>query len=46
MYIDNDRYADARTQLELVGSLPVSDNADPHYKTDAVRLLAEIRDKH
>lgn len=46
MYIDNDRYADARTQLELVGTLPVSDNADPTYKTDATRLLAEIHDKH
>jgi len=46
MYIDNDRYDEARTQLQLVGTLPVSDNADPHYKTDATRLLAEIRDKH
>jgi tetratricopeptide (TPR) repeat protein len=46
MYIDNDRYADARTQLDLVGSLPVSDNADPTYKSDATRLLAEIRNKH
>lgn len=46
MYIDNDRYDDARAQLQQVESLPVSDNADPHYKTDATRLLAEIRDKH
>jgi tetratricopeptide (TPR) repeat protein len=46
MYIDNDRYDDARTQLNLVGTLPVSDNADPTYKTEATRLLAEIRDKH
>jgi tetratricopeptide (TPR) repeat protein len=46
MYIDNDRYADARTQLEMVGTLPVTDNADPTYKTDAVRLLAEIHNKH
>ena len=46
MDIDNDRYDDARTQLRLVESLPVSDNADPTYKSDATRLLAEIRDKH
>ena len=46
MDIDNDRYDDARVQLQLVETLPVSDNADPHYKIDATRLLAEIRDKH
>ncbi|HET7040760.1 MAG TPA: tetratricopeptide repeat protein [Gemmatimonadales bacterium] len=46
MYMDNDRWDDARTQLQQVESLPVSDAADPSYKIDATRLLAEIRDKH
>lgn len=45
MYIDQERYADARTQLQQVESLPVSDAADPRYKTDAQALLAKIRDK-
>lgn len=45
MYVDQERYADARTQLQQVESLPVSDAADPQYKTDAQALLAKIRDK-
>ncbi|MBW8772504.1 MAG: hypothetical protein JF590_04320 [Gemmatimonadetes bacterium] len=45
MLIDQERYAEARTQLEMVGSLPVTDAADPHYKTEAVRLLASIRNR-
>lgn len=45
MYIDMERWADARTQLELVGTLPLIDAADPHYKTEAQRLLASIRNR-
>ena len=45
MYIDLDRWADARTQLELVGSLTIIDAADPHYKSEAQRLLASIRNR-
>ena len=45
MLIDQDRWAEARTQLEIVGTLPVVDAADPHYKTEAVRLLASIRNR-
>ena len=45
MYIDMERWADARTQLNLVGTLPIIDAADPHYKTEAQRLLASIQDR-
>jgi tetratricopeptide (TPR) repeat protein len=45
IYIDQDRWADARTQLELIASLPIIDAADPHYKNEAVRLLGTIRDR-
>lgn len=45
MYIDQERYGDARAQLQQVESLPVTDAADPHYKTDAQALLAKIHDK-
>ncbi len=45
MYIDLERWADARSQLELIGTLPVIDAADPHYKTEATRLLGTIRNK-
>lgn len=45
MYIDQDRWADARSQLELIDTLPVIDAADPHYKTEAQRLLGTIRNK-
>ncbi|HEU4570308.1 MAG TPA: tetratricopeptide repeat protein [Gemmatimonadales bacterium] len=46
IYIDRERWDDARTQLQYIGTLPVSDAADPTYKADAERLLASIRDKH
>jgi len=46
MYIDQDRWADARSQLELIGTLPIIDAADPHYKTEAQRLLGTIRNKN
>lgn len=46
MYIDLERWADARTQLDLVGTLPVIDAADPHYKAEAQRLLGTIQDRH
>jgi regulator of sirC expression with transglutaminase-like and TPR domain len=45
IYIDQDRWADARTQLELIATLPIIDAADPHYKNEAVRLLGTIRDR-
>ncbi|HVX88741.1 MAG TPA: tetratricopeptide repeat protein [Gemmatimonadales bacterium] len=45
MYIDLERWADARTQLNLVETLPVIDAADPHYKTEAQRLLASIQNR-
>src|SRR6478609_1838207 len=45
MYIDEERYADARSQLDLVMTLPVIDAMDPHYKTEAQRLLTSIRNK-
>jgi len=45
MYIDEERWADARTQLEMIGTLPVIDAADPHYKTEATRLLTSIQNK-
>ena len=46
MYIDQERWADARSQLDLVGTLPVIDASDPHYKTEAQRLLGTIRNKN
>jgi tetratricopeptide (TPR) repeat protein len=45
MYIDQERWADARTQLNLVGTLPLIDAADPRYKTEAQRLLASIENR-
>lgn len=46
MYIDRERWADARTQLELVGTLEIIDAADPLYKSEAQRLLASIQNRH
>jgi Tfp pilus assembly protein PilF len=45
IYIDQRRWADARTQLELIATLPVIDAADPRYKEEAIRLLGTIRDR-
>ena len=45
MYIDLERWADARTQLNLVETLPIIDAADPHYKTEAQRLLTSIQNR-
>jgi tetratricopeptide (TPR) repeat protein len=45
VYIDTQQYADARTQLYAVDSLPVTDVLDPVYKERADSLLAEIKDK-
>lgn len=45
VYIDTHQYADARTQLRAVDSLPVTDVLDPVYKERADSLLAEIKDK-
>jgi tetratricopeptide (TPR) repeat protein len=45
MYIDEERWADARSQLELIATLPIIDAMDPNYKTEAQRLLTSIRNK-
>lgn len=46
IYIDRRRYADARTQLEAVASLPERDVMDSAYKKDAVKTLQRIANKH
>lgn len=46
VYIDTDRYDDARAQLHEVQRLPVSDVMDPAHKKRAAELLEQIRDKH
>lgn len=43
VYLDRDRRADAREQLERVLSLPVTDVQDPVYKEEAADLLANLR---
>jgi tetratricopeptide (TPR) repeat protein len=45
IYIDQEQWAEARTQLEAVGTLPLIDAADPHYKSEALRLLGTIRNR-
>ncbi len=43
--IDRKRYSEARTQLELIGTLPVYDVLDPDYQAQAVALLRRIEGK-
>jgi tetratricopeptide (TPR) repeat protein len=45
IYIDRDRYSDARAQLDKVESLPVVDVMDPTHKQVAVVLLKRIEGK-
>ncbi len=45
IYIDRDRYSDARKQLEQVESLPVVDVQDPDHKETARILLKLIEGK-
>jgi tetratricopeptide (TPR) repeat protein len=46
VYIDLERYAEAREQLEAVlALLPTSDVEDPEYQREAAELLEEIRDR-
>ncbi len=45
IYVDRDRYSDARAQLELVQSLPVVDVMDPIYKESGAELMKRIADK-
>ncbi|UCD25510.1 MAG: hypothetical protein JSW51_06240 [Gemmatimonadota bacterium] len=45
VYVELDRYAEAREQLMEIGMLPVSDVMDPVHKETALRLLDEIREK-
>lgn len=42
VYVDVKRYADARTQLELIQTLPPIDPGDPAHKQEAAALLAKI----
>ncbi len=43
--IDRKRYSEARTQLELIGTLPVYDVMDPAYQEQAAALLQKIEGK-
>lgn len=45
IYVDVDRYRDARAQLDAIPALPDGDVLDPQYREDAARLREEIRDK-
>ncbi len=45
IYIDVDRYQDARAQLDAIPGLPDGDVLDPEYREDAARLSEEIRNK-
>lgn len=45
VYVDRKRYADARTQLETIDTLPVRDFEDPRFKQEAAALLQKIAGK-
>ncbi len=45
IYVDMDRYAEARDQLRAIPDLPDSDVLDPRYRETAANLLEEITDK-
>lgn len=42
VYLDLERYADARRMLESIAELPVGDVMDPKYQEEARELLEEI----
>lgn len=43
VYVDRQRFADARAQLEAIPGLPLQDVMDPRYKQDAAALLERIK---
>lgn len=45
IYVDVDRYSDARQQLTEIAELPVFDAADPGYQAEAAALLKRIANK-
>ena len=45
VYVDRGRYSDARTQLQRVEALPISDPLDPTYKQQAAELLRKIANR-
>lgn len=45
VYLDRDRYEDARKQLEMIDTLPLGDLKDPQYKEVAADLLRRMRDR-
>ena len=45
VYVDRHRFADARSQLQQIALLPVSDVLDPTYKEQAAELLRRIADR-
>ena len=45
VYVDRGRFSDARTQLQRVEALPVSDPLDPTYKQQAAELLKKIANR-
>jgi len=45
VYADRKRYADARSQLEAIATLPVRDFEDPRLKQEAAALLQKIATK-
>jgi hypothetical protein len=45
IYVDVDRYSDARQQLTEIAELPVFDAADPEYQAEAAALLKRIAGK-
>jgi tetratricopeptide (TPR) repeat protein len=42
VYVNRHRFADARSQLQQIALLPVSDVLDPTYKAQAAELLQRI----
>jgi tetratricopeptide (TPR) repeat protein len=45
VYVDLERYQDARAMLEAIPGLPIADVMDAEYKREAALLLEGIRDK-
>ena len=46
VYVDLERWADARKMLEAIPPLPIGDVADEQYKREAAELLGKIRDRN
>lgn len=45
IYVDVERFADARAQLETIPALPERDVLDPLHREAAARLLEELRER-